>query len=317
MPKTRRIDGRPESSARAASGRGGFTLLELLVVIGIIVVLVGILFPIIKKVQITARLTDTQQEITQISNAIEAYYADFHAYPGAAPNFIAANSSGIDGDTYALASGGSVASTVTGTENLVLALSGGFYMNGNIRTYDVNRIGTGPDSMNMLNPHHYKAYFTPQPSDLSTALPTNTPKGMADGPDTGLSGTGIGGDSLIPEYLDHFPAPMPILYIRARVGAPGAVDSGGNRGVCQYDVNQLDRYGVQYDPRAFPPQSNGNENVAGSCNYFMDPSIPPTNSADAENTGTPRMKDRYWLIAAGKDRKFGTADDQTQFGNVR
>src|SRR5271155_3405648 len=60
----------------------GFTLVELLVVIGIIVVLLAIFFPVIEKVRYAAYTADTEQEINQLTSAINQYYTSYNAYPG-------------------------------------------------------------------------------------------------------------------------------------------------------------------------------------------------------------------------------------------
>lgn len=60
---------------------GAFTLIELLVVIAIIVVLVGLLFPAFKAVQNQARQTQAKNDLTQIVNAVNAYYTDYGKYP--------------------------------------------------------------------------------------------------------------------------------------------------------------------------------------------------------------------------------------------
>jgi prepilin-type N-terminal cleavage/methylation domain-containing protein len=58
-----------------------FTLIELLVVIGIIAILVGLLFPAFKAVQNQARSTQAKNDLTQIVNAVNAFYADYGKYP--------------------------------------------------------------------------------------------------------------------------------------------------------------------------------------------------------------------------------------------
>jgi prepilin-type N-terminal cleavage/methylation domain-containing protein len=130
--------------------RHAFTLLELLVVIGIIVLLLGMLFPVIKKIQYASYSANTQQEISQLENAINQYYATFHAYPGPFSNdvtqdlFISAapvgagSTPGINLETYLVVNGTATYSTpvlcntgytskvnITGTQNLVLGLLGG------------------------------------------------------------------------------------------------------------------------------------------------------------------------------------------------
>ncbi len=58
-----------------------FTLIELLVVIAIIAILVGLLFPAFKAVQNQARQTQTKNDLTQIVNAVNAFYTDYGKYP--------------------------------------------------------------------------------------------------------------------------------------------------------------------------------------------------------------------------------------------
>jgi prepilin-type N-terminal cleavage/methylation domain-containing protein len=59
----------------------GFTLIELLVVMGIIGILVGLLFPAFKAVQTQARSTQAKNDLTQIVNAVNAFYTDYGKYP--------------------------------------------------------------------------------------------------------------------------------------------------------------------------------------------------------------------------------------------
>lgn len=59
----------------------GFTLIELLVVIAIIAILVGLLFPAFKAVQNQARSTQAKNDLTQIVNAVNAFYTDYGKYP--------------------------------------------------------------------------------------------------------------------------------------------------------------------------------------------------------------------------------------------
>src|SRR5207245_9052115 len=58
-----------------------FTLIELLVVIAIIAILVGLLFPAFKAVQTQARSTQAKNDLTQIVNAVNAFYTDYGKYP--------------------------------------------------------------------------------------------------------------------------------------------------------------------------------------------------------------------------------------------
>jgi prepilin-type N-terminal cleavage/methylation domain-containing protein len=58
-----------------------FTLIELLVVIAIIAILVGLLLPAFKAVQNQARQVQAKNDLTQIVNAVNAYYTEYGKYP--------------------------------------------------------------------------------------------------------------------------------------------------------------------------------------------------------------------------------------------
>src|SRR5438045_4468621 len=64
--------------------RPGFTLTEMLVVIGIIAILAALLLPAVNRAIYTARNTAIAVEVNQLATAIEAYKQDKGDYP---PNF--------------------------------------------------------------------------------------------------------------------------------------------------------------------------------------------------------------------------------------
>src|SRR5207302_7568667 len=64
-----------------ATRHRAFTLIELLVVIAIIAILVGLLFPAFKAVQNQARKTQAKNDLTQIVNAVNAFYTEYGKYP--------------------------------------------------------------------------------------------------------------------------------------------------------------------------------------------------------------------------------------------
>src|SRR2546423_5430033 len=75
-----RIVGRPPRRT-PTQGRHAFTLIELLVVIAIIAVLIGLLFPAFRAVQDQAKKTQAKNDLTQIVNAVNAFYTDYGKYP--------------------------------------------------------------------------------------------------------------------------------------------------------------------------------------------------------------------------------------------
>ena len=76
----KRIVGRP-SRRTPPRGVRAFTLIELLVVIAIIAVLIGLLFPAFRAVQNQAKQTQAKNDLTQIANAVNAFYTDYGKYP--------------------------------------------------------------------------------------------------------------------------------------------------------------------------------------------------------------------------------------------
>ena len=58
-----------------------FTLIELLVVIAIIAILIGLLFPAFSAVQDQAKRTQAKNDLTQIVNAVNAFYTEYGKYP--------------------------------------------------------------------------------------------------------------------------------------------------------------------------------------------------------------------------------------------
>ncbi|MDD3927744.1 MAG: DUF1559 domain-containing protein, partial [bacterium] len=58
----------------------GFTLIELLVTIAIIALLAAILFPVLGKARETARKTNCQSNLKQLSTAVQMYVQDWNGF---------------------------------------------------------------------------------------------------------------------------------------------------------------------------------------------------------------------------------------------
>lgn len=346
MHPARRPPSRP--CRRRSSSGGGFTLIELMVVIGIIVLLAAILLPVVSRVRQTAYDTSTQQQMARIMQACQQYFHDNNAYPGPVAN---GNLSGglnpISPPTeFTNATANNGATGITSSENLVLGLLG--YLDPRSPTAPVatlptfNNGGQGPTlppgppphdvlSLNPLRPAKY-SYIDYSPGELS---------GGSAGLLESMTNLTIK-DSNIPEFIDRFPNPMPILYLRANVGATGTPQafnqdvSGG--ALVQYNYMELASYGcnvtfsdgnikaLPLDDKYFTTLSatspspvtdtkpyldwNGITPVSGSNppsynGYLTNPNI----GGGGATGGAVRGKDGFILISAGKDRVYGTLDD--------
>src|SRR5947208_7401260 len=68
-------------TAKQRERASAFTLLELLVVITIIIILIGFLFPAFRGIQDQAKRTQAKNDLNQIVTAISAFYTEYGYYP--------------------------------------------------------------------------------------------------------------------------------------------------------------------------------------------------------------------------------------------
>jgi prepilin-type N-terminal cleavage/methylation domain-containing protein len=319
--------------------RNGFTLVEMLTVIGIIVLLVSILLPVVSAVRTKGHVADTQALLARIATGIESYYADFKAYPGPLHNGQIYNG-GVAGPAITIVNApppppGQPAPSflpekATQSENLVLGLLGGLKPNtsGAGYTFDWQQLGSGPMSLNPRAPKKHRAYMD------KVNLSEGNYKDEA----------GDADDSDLPEFIDRFPYPMPILYMRANVGASGIVSNErsvtGTPTQEQYDLKQIKAYtlvesGKNIGMGKEPPPDSDYPNGQGPTNHLdrlkhglrevtanttiVNPAPPGLTykfpydlygfMRHPSMANTPRQKDSYILISAGADRIYGTRDD--------
>lgn len=343
--------------------RAGFTLVELLVAIAIIAVLITLLIPTVGRIRRAAQVADTQALIAKLQNAIERYNQDFGAYPGPLPDSFV----GSRGASAVLRVVGTASNpnpppitqttpssvpvglpsnpaaqpfvSITGAENLVLGLLGGLVYNPSPVNpgieFDPTRVGRGPASLNPAALKPTSAYI--EPANLSAGLYVYESVHPA-------------GDSIIPEFVDRFPDPMPILYFRAKRGATGIAGYGpaGTATNAQYDLAHNLAYTASMiglprtlganqrrGPTGGTTAGDGRNAVILGTHGLRDVAEPAGSTvwdktspnyrypfdlslyaSDPSNRLSPRARDTYLLIAAGPDRIYGTADDITSFGQV-
>ena len=344
MPKTQtRIRRSKNRSGFTSPGftSPGFTLIELLVAIGILVVLAGILVPVVSTVRTRAREADTQAFINQLDSAINRYHTDFRAYPGPFSDsqlvnvtpkngpatgfttFSAVTATGFANTPFTTGNSANSVNRITGSENLVLGLLGGLRPNAGTLVYDPSTVGQGPASLNPGRLGRTTSYL--DTANLSFNGPATAQTGLF------TDESGSANDTIIPEFVDRFGDPMPILYLRSRLGVqtnPSSPTDTSNTIVSNfestsaYNLNTVVGYTAaaiglnqsRPDNLVLPARhgltsvNSGNASFVGDnanqgYSYFRNP---VTNSA--------RNKDRYILISPGRDRVYGTGDDITNFG---
>jgi len=66
---------------KANTGKGGFTLMEILVVMTIIAILAGIMMPAVNKVMGNAKIKNAQQTALQLVSSISTYQTEYRRFP--------------------------------------------------------------------------------------------------------------------------------------------------------------------------------------------------------------------------------------------
>jgi prepilin-type N-terminal cleavage/methylation domain-containing protein len=275
--------------------RRGFTLVELLVVIGIIALLIGILIPVVSRVRQAAYGANTRSLLQKISAACSSYQLTFNAYPGIMPNayFPGAVGSFFTDPSY---------KNFTQSEDLVVSLAGGLKTDATGKfDFDATYLGQGPTNFNPLNPGKaHSAFISADPNDLS---PKDAAGHYTIATNNELNQPFVQ-DSPAPEFMDKFPDPRPIIYVRANRGTTsGSIISPGYAPAFAYNYAAVSPYlnKIADDPAEVLAQPPAVPNVP------TDPTVKYFTSE--QSTTSAKFAGTYILISAGPDRKFGTADD--------
>ena len=295
--------------------RKGLTLIEILVVVGIIAILVGLLLPATSMVRRRAREAKQRAQFTAIGLGLEAFKNDFGTYP-------ASHLSPAGAQTYG------------GAQKLSEALLGrdllGYHPQANLNGPDFG--ADSPYDANGFNPNDALKVRQDLYVDVDTANPYRL--GHFDISKPGLFSranmTTLDDSFVLCDVFGRWPikltersgqvkAGTPVLYFRANPvmkviadGQSAATPVNGefahftynftdNEPIIQLLTNQLLR-----ENTLIPNESFAN----GRATWFYD----QIRDKRISNVPTAMRRDSYILISAGHDGVYGTEDDIYNFG---
>ena len=189
-------------------------MVELMVVVGIIAVLVTLIIAVVPPCATAGRKASVQQQINTLQSAIDAYYLDYRAYPGPL-----ADASVYIGDRPP---GRTSPAARRRRRTSSSACSAGCAASATSSSYDPDRVGKGAVNFLPEAPSMPKPYM-----DIGRRQDDALRRRFKDA--TGRTAN----DSNIPEFVDGFEEPLPLLYLRARPGSTGIVGPA-----YQYDVRR-------------------------------------------------------------------------------
>lgn len=298
------LPGAPEPAGR----RRGFTLTELLVVVGIIIALAALLIPALAHVKRKGNDSASRGLLMSISKSIDTYYNTFSAYPGPL-------GPGVTNSTSDKASG---------AQNLLIGLSFPMLPTGAVQLPGGGAVPTSagtPSTGIYVNPTlaegprnyakgnlMFEALPPFYPVNTQSLSATATPNAWPQG---GFAGALTGANKLaFPVLVDSYGDPLPILYYRRTPGirAGGALPVARlnpSAGAAAFFVSENGEY------------TNATALKSATGRIYDQTKTDETPSRATELTpnllgllyreagGTDAMQHGYLLISAGADRQYG------------
>ena len=295
--------------------RRGFTITELIVVIGVISVLAGILLAAMGGVRRKAMATRTESTMTEFSKACDAFQLEHGRYPGMIPEDVLAATdvppiSGTENALLELMGGGITQAAGTVNPDFPLYEGEQFTVGGWALKVNLDLMGAGP----IINGTPYAPYFTPQNSVLVAMRPDGDPPPYPYGQQVGTPDI----DRQIPELMDAYGQPI-VFVRRARPSGPlvGSGVTGSLRP--QFYLNsmrpyttstQLGEFGKDQTVGSSASILNLNSTVLQEATFaqiLRHPSLGSFGSIPEAQAGTARGA--YILLSAGPDGIYFSQKD--------
>ena len=298
----------------------GLTIIEMLVVLGIIATIVGLLIPATRAVRRMAKNTQQRVQFTNIDVALQSWKNDFGVYPPS---------------NYTDATGS--ATGYCGAQKLAIAMLGldmrGYNpltpLGGIDPVTSVDEFyGAGTAEQNNADgrQERYLETGVARPFVLDSDSTSGIP-GLYDTTHlTGLIGNGIALTDVFEvksvattrttpsgTIVETARAGSPILYFRANVLGSHLVPLGDGLSYADAGAiyNYEDNQALVEAKHLADGKSSGYEDAGDFYPDIQDPRVP----LDGDGRAMPYRPDTYLLISAGSDGVYGTRDDIRNFGN--
>ncbi|MFW6154097.1 MAG: type II secretion system protein [Planctomycetota bacterium] len=287
---------------------GGFTLIEVLVVVGIIAVLAAILLPALNAAQDLAYESATRTRVMALDRACETFKQDHGAYPGL-------NRWPVGGAPQQSLLEHMNDGILSGSQVLAMCLMD-FYVDTTADHSDGAETGWMPMSKYLEDngdPRPAKYYMDPTGDIIDLPKPDEIELVDSDTLKRRYPVTGRDGIPRFGTLLDAWPVnkyrprrfpvgydkAMPILYFVARPGQAGVTRT-------YQATHNLGQGGTDAYDTAYPVAD------AGTLREFYT-KIMRSGDDPTDSTSVPYKRDSFILIAPGKDREWFTGDDITNF----
>lgn len=296
----------------------GFTMIELLTVIGIIALLVGLLIPALNIVNTMAKEAKQKAQLTTIDLALTAFRNDYGDYPPS---------------SWQLDSSGKPIKNYSGAQMLAEALLGwdlmGFHpdsawradgldKNDGVMTYDPDKVRGDATLHERRGPYLELGSANAYRVGISAA---GMKDGLFDDPTPLERNTYVicdvfGRKRVVLAQGQIFNAGTPILYYKAntsskqhRTASPFFRIYNAYDNAELIDLGKMKRKITDKNVEHPLKDAAGLDNFPEFYGYITDPKLITISLPN----GWPYRPDSYILISAGADGEYGTADDITNF----